>query len=127
MTPTTDSKSDWEIIQGHLPAGWRELGDEMGLIGERPAHMGTKIRDIGDALRLVLYQAGTSSSLRATTALAAATGVVSMAAVSLHKWVKKLGPYLEALLGRMVDTAAFAPQKWGGFDVIAGDATTVQC
>ena len=123
---TTDRNSDWEMIQACLPCGWRELGAEMGLVRERPAHMGTKVRDIGDALRLVLHQAGTSSSLRATTALAAATGVVAMAAVSLHQWMKKIGPYLMALLGKMVDTAGFAPQKWGGFHLIAGDATTVQ-
>src|ERR1035438_10837582 len=93
---------------------------------ERPAHMQTKIRDIGVALRLVLHQAGTSSSLRATTALAAAIGVVSISAVSLHQWMKKLGPYLTALLGQMVPTTSFAPAMWGGFHVIGGDATTVQ-
>jgi len=123
---TTNTVTDWELIEGHLPAGWRELGDEMGLIRERPEHMGTKITDLGVILRLVLHQAGTSASLRATTALAAATGVVDLAAVSLHLWMKKIGPYLTALLGRMVGTASFAPEKWGGLHVIVGDATTVQ-
>jgi len=126
MTASRESKSDWELIERELPAGWRELGDAMGLMRERPAHMQTKIRDIGVALRLVLHQAGTSSSLRATTALAAAIGVVSISAVSLHQWMKKLGPYLTALLAQMVPTASFAPAKWGGFHVIGGDATTVQ-
>lgn len=123
---TTNTVTDWELIEAHLPAGWRELGDEMGLIRERPEHMGTKITDLGVVLRLVLHQAGTSASLRATTALAAATGVVSIAAVSLHLWMKKLGPYLTALLARMVGTASFAPEKWGGLHIIVGDATTVQ-
>lgn len=123
---TTNTATDWELIEAHLPAGWRELGDEMGLIRARPRHMGTKIMDIGVALRLALHQAGTSASLRATTALAAATGVVSIAAVSLHLWMKKLGPYLTKLLARMVGTAAFAPEKWGGLQIIVGDATTVQ-
>lgn len=118
--------TDWALVQAQLPAGWRELGDEMGLIRARPMHMGTKISDLGVALRLVLHQAGTSASLRATTALAAATGVVEIAAVSLHQWMKKLGPYLTQLLARMVETASFAPEKWGGLDIIAGDATTVQ-
>jgi hypothetical protein len=123
---TTNTATDWDLIEAHLPTGWRALGEEMGLIRERPAHMGTKIADLGTALRLVLHQAGTSASLRATTSLAAATGVVSIAAVSLHQWMKKLGPYLTVLLARMVDTAGFAPEKWGGLHVIAGDATTVQ-
>lgn len=126
MTANRDSKSDWDLIERELPAGWRELGDSMGLLRERPAHMQTKVRDIGVALRLVLHQAGTSSSLRATTALAAAIGVVSISAVSLHQWMKKLGPYLTALLGQMVPTTSFAPAMWGGFHVIGGDATTVQ-
>jgi hypothetical protein len=126
MTTAGDSGLGWERIVEHLPAGFAALAERMGLLRERPAHMGTKIRDISVALRLVLHQAGTSSSLRATTAQAAATGVVSMSAVSLHQWMKKLGPYLTALLSQMVSTASFAPALCGGFHVIAGDATTVQ-
>lgn len=92
MTTSEKSQLDWERIAEHLPVGFRALAKQMGLVRERPAHMKTKIRDIGVVLRLVLHQAGTSSSLRATTALAAATAVVSMSAVSLHQWMKKLGP-----------------------------------
>lgn len=118
--------ADWELVKSHLPVDWREIGDQMGLIRPRPEHMGTKIEDLGVALRLVLYQAGTSASLRATVAIASAIGVVSMAAVSLHKWMRKVGPYLTALLARMVDTGSFAPERWAGLSVIVGDATTVQ-
>jgi hypothetical protein len=98
----------------------------MGLIRERPDHLGAKVKDIDDALRLVLHRTGTSSSLRKSTAQAAATGVMSISFVALQKWFIKLGPYLTALLGRMVERAAYAPEKWGGYDIIAGDATTVQ-
>ena len=77
MNTAAATTSDWELIKRHLPPGWRELAREMKLIRDLPTHMGTKIRDIGDVLRLVLYQAGASASLRATTALAAATtGIV---------------------------------------------------
>ena len=65
---TTEAGSDWELLTAHLPAGWEELAGEMGLIRARPAHLGVKILHIGQILRLVLHQAGTSSSLRATTA-----------------------------------------------------------
>ncbi len=126
MTTREESQVDWDRIAEHLPVGFRALADEMGLLRERPAHMKTKVRDIGVVLRLVLHQAGTSSSLRATAALAAATAVVSMSAVSLHQWMKKLGPYLTRLLAQMVPTTSFAPAMWGGFHVIGGDATTVQ-
>ena len=126
MTTSAQSQFGWERIAEHLPGNFRALANEMGLLRERPMHMKTKIRDIGVVLRLVFHQAGTSSSLRSTVALAAATAVVSMSAVSLHQWMKKLGPYLTTLLAQMVPTTSFAPAMWGGFHVIGGDATTVQ-
>jgi hypothetical protein len=97
----------------------------MTLIREQPAQLGTKITDIEQAMRLVLHYV-TGSSLRATTAIGAAIGVIAVSSVTLHKWMKKIGPYLAVLLSRMVNSAAFAPEQWAGFDVIAGDATTVQ-
>ena len=121
-SPTTD----WERIETQLPPDWRQLADEMRLIRKRPAHMGTKVVDIGDVLRLVFHRAGTSSSLRKTTAQAHATHILSISAVALQKWFVKIGPYLAALLQRMVGGAAYAAEKWAGFDIIAGDATTVQ-
>lgn len=117
--------SDWELITAQLPADWRSLAEEMSLL-KRPEHIGAKVDDIEPILRLVLYQAGASDSLRATVARAAALGLLAISHVALHKWVKKLGAYLVALLGRMIATAAFAPEKWHGFELIAADATTVQ-
>jgi len=64
---TTNTATDWDLIEAHLSAGWREVGDEMGLIRDRPQHMGT-ITDLGVARRLLFHQAGTSASLRAMTA-----------------------------------------------------------
>ena len=43
---TTKARSDWELLTAHLPAGWEELAGEMGLIRERPAHLGVKILHI---------------------------------------------------------------------------------
>lgn len=126
MTITTEEASDWAMIEAQLPAEWRPLANEMGLIRKQPAQLGAKVNDIATVLKLVFHRAGTSSSLRATAGRAAATGVLVMSAVALHKWFKKLGPYLATLLGRMVKAAAYSREKWGGFDVIAGDATTVQ-
>lgn len=125
MAVGQDKASDWKMIEAHLPPDWRHLADSMGLIREHPAHLNTKIKDIGDLLRLVLHHVS-GSSLRMTTGMAAAAGLVVLSAVALHKWMKKLGPYLAALLQRMVDSAAFGPERWNGFIVIAGDATTVQ-
>jgi hypothetical protein len=120
-----DKPTDWDMIEAQLPSEWRELAERMKLIRDYPPHMNTKIKDISDLLRIVLhYVAG--SSLRMTAALASAAGIVVLSSVALHKWMKKLGPYLAALLQRMVGGAAFLPEHWGGLEVIAADATTVQ-
>lgn len=126
MTVRDKAESDWEMVEAQLPADWRELADEMGLIQEQPPQLNAKVRDIREVLRMALHHAGAGASLRATAARAAATGILVISAVALHKWMKKLGPYFAALLQRMIGTAAFAPERWAGFHVIAGDATTVQ-
>ncbi|MCC6214450.1 MAG: transposase [Polyangiaceae bacterium] len=119
-------KTDWDIVKAQLPTDWRAIAQGMKLVGEQPEQLGAKVDDIEPVLRLVLYQAGASDSLRATVARAASIGLLALSHVALHKWAKKLGPYLRALLVRMVDSASYAPEKWHGFDIIAGDATTVQ-
>jgi len=113
------------MIVSQLPDGWRQLADEMALVRPQPAQLGAKITDIEQVMRLVLHYVS-GSSLRTTAALAASIGVITITSVSLHKWMKKIGPYLSLLLSHMVDSAAFAPEQWAGFDIIAGDATTVQ-
>jgi len=113
------------MIASQLPDGWRKLAEEMALIRPQPAQLGAKISDIEQVMRLVLHYVS-GSSLRFTTALSATIGVITVSSVTLHKWMKKIGPYLAVLLSRMVDSAAFAPEQWAGFDIIAGDATTVQ-
>ena len=118
--------ADWKMITAQLPPEWRQLAEQMGLVKERPEHLGAKVDDIEPILRLVLYQAGASDSLRLTVARAAAIGLLAISHVALHKWMKRIGPYLMKLLLRMIETAAFAPEKWAGLDLIAGDATTVQ-
>jgi hypothetical protein len=113
------------MIASQLPDEWRKLAEEMTLIRPQPAQLGAKITDIEQAMRLVLHYVS-GSSLRVTTAIGAAIGVIAVSSVTLHKWMKKIGPYLAVLLSRMVNSSAFAPEQWAGFDVIAGDATTVQ-
>src|SRR3972149_943479 len=126
MRTAPEASADWEMVLAQLPEGWRELADEMHVIRKVPEHLGAKIKDVAEILRLVFHHTGMNNSLRLTTAASAAAGLVEISFVALHKWMRRLGPYLATLLQRMVGTAAFAPEKWGGFDVIAGDATTVQ-
>jgi hypothetical protein len=122
---THQPKLEWEMIAAQLPDGWRELATEMKVIRPLPEYLGTKIKDIDTAMRLVFHHVA-GSSLRMTTAVGAAADIVAISPVALHKWMKKLGPYIARLLVQMVDGAAFAPEKWAGFDVIVADASTVQ-
>ena len=88
--------------------------------------MGTTVRDLGVALRLVLHRGGDHARSEQRRRWRRRPGLVTLSAVSLHQWMKKIGPYLTVLLARMVESAAFSPEKWGGLHIIVGDATTVQ-
>jgi hypothetical protein len=125
MTEGRDNQPGWETITAQLPADWKDLAREMGLIRSRPKHLGAKVTDIEQILRPVLHHV-TGVSLRLTAALSAAAGLVSLSAVALHKWMCKLGPYLAGLLARMLETDRFSSTQWGGYRLVVGDATTVQ-
>jgi hypothetical protein len=132
---------DWEFIKAQLPDDWRELADQMGLIRPHPPHLGAKITDIEQVLRLELQRVGLESSLRITTARSAAakkileedgiattelSAPVDISAPSLHGWERKLGPYFAALHARMAKASEFfAPELWGGYDLMVADGTTV--
>ena len=118
--------ANWEFIESQLPKGFRELGAKMGLVRRRPAHIGQKVLDIGIALRLILHYVAQRGSMRLTTATAAVAGIVSISQPALFKWMFKIGPYLEALIVRMVEPGRYAAENWGGYVLIAADATTVE-
>jgi hypothetical protein len=132
---------DWEFLKGQLPDGWHELARTMGLIRPHPPHLGAKITDIEQVLHLELQRVGLESSLRITTARSSAakkireedglattdpSAPVDLAAPSLHFWERKLGPYFATLHAQMANTGeVFAPELWGGYDLMVADGTTV--
>lgn len=124
MEPT--SAADWKQIELMLPESWRELADEMGLVRKRAPHVGQKVLEIGIALRLILHYVAQRGSMRMTTAAAAAAGIVSISQPALFKWMYKIGSYLQLLVARMVQPGDFASERWGGYTLVAADATTVQ-
>lgn len=128
MNEPTASTLDWTAIEHTLPDGWQELAAERHLVRtDLPAHLGSKVKTIGEILRLVFYQVASNTGLEVTTAVFAAAGILSISYVALHKWMKKLGPYLRELLAQMVATehAVFAPERWAGYEIVVCDATTV--
>jgi hypothetical protein len=117
----------WKQIAAELPPGWQEMAEEIGLVNRSyPAYMRTKVTEISQPLRLVLYQAATNSSLAETVSKGAAAGIVEMSAVGLHKWMRKIGPYLAKLLTMMTGAEViFYPERWGGYEVIGVGGTSV--
>ena len=99
----------------------------MGVVYTKfPVHMGTKVTDVEQVLRPVLYQVATNSSLAVTVSTAAAAGIIEMSAVGLHKRMRTIGPYLAQLVARMTAAeATFAPEQWAGYDPIAVDGSSV--
>lgn len=119
---------DWAAIEAVLPAGWRQLAVDMKVIRPNLApQLGAKVTDIGVILRLVLYQVAKNCGLEFATAMFAAAGLLAISFVALHKWMKKLGPYLAELLAQMVrdEQAMFAPERWAGYEMVLLDASAV--
>jgi hypothetical protein len=118
--------TDWEVIAGKLPTGWRELAYDMGLIKPQPTQLHTKVTDPAVPLRLALFHAATDSSLQVTAATAAAAKVADLSSVALHYWMRKLAPYLATLLSRLWDTSSlFLAPRWAGYEVIGADASVI--
>jgi len=115
------------MIEAQFPANWRQLSREHGLdCGAVPAQLGAKVQDVSIPLRLALFHVGTNTSLKTTTAMAAAAGMIDISAVALHKWMRKMGAFLAALLAAMTDVArSFAAETWAGYEILIVDASTV--
>jgi hypothetical protein len=99
----------------------------MKLIRKRPPHLGAKVEDIGQILRLVLFMVATDSALAVATAAFAGAKLLTLSSVSLHQWMRQLGPYLAELLARMIgaEHAKFSPDRWAGYVPILIDASAV--
>lgn len=126
-TTRIQDELSWSHIEATLPVEWRKLAGDHRLIRNRSPHLGGKVKDVGDILRLVLYMVATDSALAVATATFAGGELLTISAVSLHQWMRKLGPYLATLVARMVgqEHAALVPERWAGYEVIAVDASVV--
>ena len=114
MTTAPGTRLGWDVIVAQLPGNWRELAVDMKLVQPRPQQLGAKVTDIEQVLRPVLHHV-TGASLRLTTATSMAAGLISLSAVALHKWMRKLGPYLAELLMRLLGTEQLSPERWAGY------------
>jgi hypothetical protein len=120
---------DWGVIEGLLPGDWRERAAARKLVKPNlPKCMNTKVTEIGQVLRLVLYQVARNVGQQAATAAFAAAGLLTISHVALHLWMKKLGAYLAELVAAMVSEGheTFAPERWAGYELVGTDASCVQ-
>jgi hypothetical protein len=117
---------DWEFFRAQLPSDWQERARELGLIRPQPPQLEAKVTDIEPVLRLMLHRAGLEASLKTTTGEAAAADLIDLSGVALHKWERKLGPYLAELTAKLCDAPTnFAAARWSGYDVFVGDGSAV--
>lgn len=93
---TSTIESEWAIIAGLLPDGWRELARSTGAI-ER----GRNVRDPDTLLRLILLHVAAGLSLRQTSARAAVSGLAFLSDVALMKRLRKAGPWLREIANLM--------------------------
>ena len=125
---TIDRGGDWTMIRNQLPENYRELALEHSLIKpDLPSALGSNVTDIDPILRLIFYHVATHSGLRQTTAMGVAAGLITLSAVALHKWMKKIGPYIADVLAELITAKSlFSAERWAGYDIQVVDATTAQ-
>src|SRR5580693_1530769 len=135
---------DWDFFKAQLPAGWRELAVERGLIRPQPPQLHSKVTDIEQVLRPLLHRIGLETSLQTAVSTAAmakeaiavqegeeaakAAKLVDLSAPALHYWERKMPAYLAELLARVLDPQRlFSPERWAGYEVVVVDGTTETC
>lgn len=121
-----EAKLDWEFFKAQLPADWREQAVTMGLIRPQPPQLHAKITDIEQVLRPLMHRVGLNHSLLSTTAEADSAGVVDLSPVALHKWERKLGPYLASLVAQLAHEQALCTTwRWEGYEVVVADSSVI--
>lgn len=114
---------DWEYLLGLLPDNRNELAAAHGIrFGTRH---NAQLRNIDELLQIYFNKVGNGLSLETGTVIAEGMGLPRMSAVALHLRVRKLPPFLGALLcGTLAIESKFAPERWAGYEVMIVDGTT---
>lgn len=123
MIPAQDDRN-WEEVLSYLPADYRELAVEHKQLELQYGN--AKIRDAEQLLRLIFLHVGLNLPLRQTVAWVAESGGPEVSAMRLHMKMRRAAPYLQSLVQRMIQPSMAArPELWGGYDLLAIDATVV--
>jgi len=121
---TLNPTRDWRTLLSLLPLDYERLAVEHRLLNRQYAN--AKIGSAAELLRLFFVHAGTDLPLRQTVAVVGRAGGPSVSAVRLHLKMRAASPYLATLIARLCgDARELAPEKWGGYELVVVDASTV--
>jgi hypothetical protein len=114
----------WNEVRSYLPVGYESLAAEYRQVETKFGN--AKIRDADTLLRFILLHVGANLPLRQTVTLMAEAGLPELSPMRLHKKMCRAAPYLRSLVQRLLGWSTVgAPERWGGFEFSAVDATVV--
>ena len=115
------SDSEWRVLEGLLPAGWREAARDC-----KAFQRARYTTEPGSLLRLLLFHAVNDGGLRETTAQARASGIATMSSVALLKRLRTSERWLTWLGAELCRPLREEPHLPEGLRVRVVDSTTVQ-
>lgn len=124
MAPEGNRTLGWSDVVAFLPPERDSLAAKHGIrFGTRH---NAKLQDIDELLQIFFAKVGMGVSLETAAAAAEGKGLPAISGVALFKRARKLGPLLAEMLSLMLETkGAFAAPRWGGYEVVLVDGTTV--
>lgn len=126
MDTTLDSREELQSLLEYLPKNYEALAHEYKLLETQYGN--AKITTANELFRVLFVHVGAELPLRDTAALLACTGGPQISPNRIHKKLRKAGPFARALLTQMFDDREkVEPERWGGYEMIAVDASSVTC
>ena len=126
METSVDFRENWRILLKYVPQNYEALAHEYKLLETQYGN--AKITTADELFRVFFVHVGAELPLRDTAALLAVTGGPQISPNRIHKKLRKAGPFARALLTQMFDNREdINPERWGGYDMIAVDGSSVTC
>jgi Transposase DDE domain len=126
MSTMLNVAEDWKLLLKYLPEDYEALAHEYKLLETQYGN--AKITTAEELLRVLFLHVGADLPLLDTSALLACTGGPIISANRIHHRMRKSAPYAQALLaGTCKDREPVDPERWGGYDMIAIDGSSVTC
>ena len=123
MADSPSERPDLQALLHALPQDWRERARRHRLVIEHPD---TKLDDPEVVMQFVMLHVGCDVPLRQTVRWMAEAGGPSCSHVSLHRKMKRIGPFLQELVGEMAEKRSESQaERWAGYELIVIDGSVV--